>query len=72
MDHTTAKLILDDIDQIMKSSVKECDKVIKQLKKGSKNVIKIDDHIVLKDVIEIFEEFKSISQYQVELEPRKT
>lgn len=72
MDHTTAKLILEDIDQIIKSSVKDCDKVIKQLKKGSKNVIRIDDHIVLKDVIEIFEEFKSISQYQVELEPRKT
>ena len=72
MDYTTAKLILEDIDQIMKSSVKEWDKVIKQLKKGSKNVIRIDDHIVLKDVIEIFEEFKSISQYQVELEPRKT
>ena len=72
MDHKTAKLILEDIDQIMKSSVKEWDKVIKQLKKGSKNVIRIDDHIVLKDVIEIFEEFKSISQFQVELEPRKT
>ena len=71
VDNETAKLIIEDIDQIMKSSAEEFNQVIKKLRKGSNNVVKIDDHIVLKDVIEIFEEFKNISQYQVELKPRK-
>lgn len=71
MNNETAKLIVEDIDQIMKSSSEEFDQVIKKLRKGNENVIRIEDRIVLKDVIEIFEEFKHIAQYQVELKPKK-
>ncbi len=65
----TTKLILEDIDQIMKSSAEDQAQIIKQLKNRSTNV-KIDDQIILKDVIEIYKEFKNISEYQVELKPK--
>ncbi len=71
MDHTTAKLIIEDIDRIMKSSIQESDQVIQQLRKESNYVVKMEDRIVVKDVLEIFEEFKHIYQYKIELEPRK-
>ncbi len=72
IDPITVKLIIEDIDLIMKSSAEDHDQVIKQLKNGSTNVVKIDDQIILKDVIEIYEEFKNISQFPVELKPRKS
>lgn len=62
----TVKLIIEDIDLIMKSSAADHDQVIKQLKNGSMKVVKIDDQIILKDVIEIYEAFKHISQFPVE------
>lgn len=71
IDNITAKLIIEDIDQIMKSSAEDHDQIIKQLKNESTNVVRIDDQIILKDVIEIYEEFKNISQYPVKLKPRK-
>jgi len=70
IDPKTTKLILEDIDQIMRSSVEDRDQIIKQLINQSTNV-KIEDKIILKDVIEIYKEFKNISGYQVELKPRK-
>ena len=72
IDPITVKLIVEDVDLIMKSSAADHDQVIKQLKHGSTNVVKIDDQIILKDVIEIYEEFKHISQFPVELKPRKS
>lgn len=70
IDARTTKLIIEDIDQIMKSSPKNQDQIIKDLKNRSTNV-KIEDQIILKDVIEIYKEFNNISQFQVELRPRK-
>lgn len=68
----TVKLIIEDIDQIMKSNYDEYEQTIEHLKKESNNVIKIDDKIILKDVIGIYEEFKNISLYPVELKSRKS
>lgn len=70
IDPLTVKFIIEDINLIMKSSAKDHDQVIKQLKNGSTNVVKIDDQIILKDVIEIYEAFKHISQFPVEFKPR--
>ena len=71
VDPITVKLIIEDIDLIMKSSAEDHDQIIKQLKKGIRNVVKLDDQIILKDVIGIYEEFKHISQFPVEFKPRK-
>ncbi len=70
IDQETVKLMLEDIDQILKSG-NDLELIMKQVKQGSTAVDNIDDYIVLKDTIEIFEEFKIVSEYQVELEPRK-
>ena len=71
IDTMTAKLIIEDIDQIMKSGSEEHDQIIKRLKIGSRNIVKIDDRIIVKDVIEIFEGFRDISRYPVEFKSRK-
>ncbi|WP_230203635.1 FUSC family protein [Bacillus massiliigorillae] len=71
IDDVTVKLILDDIHQIMISSNEDLDKLVKHLKAANNNVIRIDDHIVLNDIIGIFEDFKKNSRYHVELKPRK-
>ncbi len=71
IDTMTAKLIIEDIDQIMKSRAEEHDQIRKRLKNGSQNIVKIDDQIIVKDVIEIFEGFRDISRYPVEFKSRK-
>ena len=71
IDPTTVKLIIEDIDLIMKSSPKEHIQVVKQLKDESTKVVKMDDQIILKDVIEIYEEFKNISQFEVKFKSKK-
>ena len=71
IDPITVKLIIEDIDLIMKSSAKEHEQVVKQLKNGSVKVVKMDDRIILKDVIEIYEEFKNISQFAVKFKSKK-
>ena len=71
MNPLTVKLIIEDIDLIMKSSATDHDQVIKQLKNRGMKVVKIDDQILLKDVIEIYEAFKHISQFSVAFKPNE-